>query len=200
MQAINSIFRVLPLWLLGLSFLVAPGCVTCGRLASKYGLWTSQDHCADIPKGAIPLPPATYGKQWQHAHAGAAAHDQFRIYGADWRAQSAQLAPFGLRRFEQMVARMHEYPYAIVIDRSESPALDEVRRGVLIAELANRGVPDAAERVVVGYSNAYALYGIEAKTVARGAFEREPSANTTAPPFHGTSGGLRSAFGGGFVP
>ena len=199
MRTISCASRWISPLLLGICSLLATGCSTCDQCHCRRPFWQYHDHCADIPPGAIPLPAGSYTQQWHAAQSEAAARDLFTIYGADWRAHTAKLGPFGERRLEQMMERLQACPNPVLIEKSDSPDLDEARRRTVIEALAVRGFTDAGQRVVVGYSEAYSLYGLEAKSVARPAFDREPSPNTTMAPSEAQAGGLRASLGGGYA-
>lgn len=195
---ISSWLHRLPLMLLGFSILNMVGCTSCDQCRSTYPFWKYHDHCADIPRGAIPQPAGTFSGQWHATQAAAAEVEQLTIYQADWRAQSDQLGPFGQRRLEQMAEQLQTCPNPIVIERSDSYDLDESRRQTVLVALAERGIANPLERVVVGYSSAYSLYGLEAKGIARSALERSTSTNTSQAPFSGVSNQLQSSAQGGY--
>jgi hypothetical protein len=135
----------------GLALLLA-GChegATCGP-----------DKCADIPCGAIPRPAGVYSCEWQTAQIGRAAQDKFVVHLDEWYQGGTQLGPDGRRHMDWISKQLAAMP--VIVETDEDEALNAPRQRAVIDALTKLGMPDAAGRVVVGYSEAEALYGPDA--------------------------------------
>jgi hypothetical protein len=156
------------------------------------------DPCADIPPGAIPQPTGTYACQWQAAQAARAETDDLVVYGNQWLERSALLSPAGQQHVHELALRLTHVPLPVLVEASGDAALDAARRDAIVAQLAQRGVPDPHLRVVVGRPAAQGLYGDEAGRIYRGYLGAgSRGASSLGAP---VTGGFGSRAGGGIFP
>lgn len=153
------------------------GCQThCGWLSClnpKNKLDKCVDNCADIPCGAIPVPPGTYTNAYLNKHADKAEVDDFVLYYNDWKDGTAELGPFGRPHMAQIIARLPTVPYPVIVQPEEDTVtppeklkrLTELRRAAVVEMLAQAKIPDAADRVVIGHPTAEGLFGVEADVI-----------------------------------
>jgi hypothetical protein len=172
-------------------------CETCDEKAGLLGV----DRCADIRKGAIPQPTGTVACQWQNTHAEQAEQDDLVIYEHEWREGGKKLGPFGQKHIEQIVRKLTNSPHQVIIephfdvDKNRVDAeLNEARRRGVVVALAERGVADAEERVVVAWPKAEGLYGEEAVGVG---IDRTSSGTGRGGTVTRGSAGLGAGFFGG---
>lgn len=152
------------------------------------GHWLRMDNCATIPKGAQPAPPGTYVNLFIKVQETNAETDDFVIHKHMWYKGGTELGPMGRYQLDQIVRRLPEVPFPVVIATSANDALDEARREVIINCLAARGIADPS-RVIIAFPIAEGLYGEEAPRVERGIM-------SGINPFFLLGGG--AFFGGGF--
>jgi hypothetical protein len=183
--------------LVGLLTPFSAGCSPCRKCGHFCPL---HHHCADIPRGAIPAPVGSYAGEWQCAQASRAEAGKFTIYTADWQGSSAQLSPFGKKRLGWMAEHLHETPFPVLIEQSESPQVDGQRQIAVLEFLASKGAEVSPDTVVVGYPQDYGLYGQEAGAVAHGTVQRDSGGTLQASPFTGFRGGFRGGLSGGVSP
>jgi hypothetical protein len=124
--------------------------------------WTN---CSTIQPGALPAEEGTYVHAHQLVQMNKAEADDFVIYKSEFCDNGTKLGPFGTYRFGQMVRRLAEVPFPIVIQPAQDLALDEARRAAIVARLASVGVPNPEARVVIAYPEAEGLYGEEAEGI-----------------------------------
>jgi hypothetical protein len=151
--------------------------------------------CRTVPPGAIPAPSGTYMRQWEAREVVKAALDAFVLYANEWYMGGLELGPYGRRHLDRLAKGLPGVPYPVVIQPDVSPVWTETRRQLVIQYLADHGVPDAAQRVVVGFPLAEPLFGEEAP----------PAYLQMLSPQQGTGGGYGGAgFGtgglGGLAP
>ncbi len=85
------------------------------------------------------------------------------LYDFDFEDGKANLSPRGQDQLSQVVAWAQRYPYAVVIERNRyQPKLADERRLAVLKELSSRGVPLAADRIVVGMPVVPGNAGVEA--------------------------------------
>jgi hypothetical protein len=178
-------------WLLGAGA-VLPVCLG-GCFAT-----TCVDNCASIPPGAIPAPIGTYNCKLQDTQAGKAEADDFVIYKYEWFMGGAELGPFGRYHINEIVNRLAYVPFPVIIQPHVDPQLTESRRQVIVNYLAQSGIPDPEQRVVVGFPAAEGLYGEEAEPT----FERMIGGGRGGDSGRGRGGRFDqfSPFGAGFTP
>lgn len=121
------------------------------------------EKCADM--GDItPKPLGTISDQaWRQQESNAEASD-FVVYESEWTGNSTQMNDDGIAHVKQIAARAAEVPFPIVVQRSSMSAregtkygfpvhndeeLDLQRREFLVSALAQMGVTDAEQRVVI---------------------------------------------------
>lgn len=165
------------------TLLVVAGC--------RWTDWGKHERCTDISRGAIPATPGTYVCQWQAAQMDRGEQSKYVVHLYEWRAGGNQLGPDGQRHLEQMARRLPTTTYQVVISPANDAALDAERRAVVVQQLANAGVGDAAQRVVVATPEGEGLYGPEA---ARYGASR--SIGISGVGQQGGQGGTNNAFGG----
>jgi hypothetical protein len=168
-----------------------PGVLSCWL---GTGSLMANDPCAVIPKGAIPPPCGTYVNRFIAVQAGKAEADDFVVYKHEWLNNGIRLGPYGGYHLAQIVKRLNEVPFPVLIQVDADPQLNETRRAFYVAQLTVMGVPDAQRRVILGYPEAEGLYGEEAPRIYRSMiYERIIGGG-----FGGGYGGGFSGFGSGF--
>lgn len=172
----------------GLAFILSGCCLNCGKLGC--------DQCADIPRGAIPQPLGSHACAWQSAQDALAEKDDFVIYQYEWQGESAELAPFGRRHIAVLKPRLMTQLSSIMVEPSANPAIDNQRKGTLVALLTSHGITDAESRVRVGYPTAEGLYGPDSQRLERGYFRGGAGQGGLGGGFSGGSGLGSSSLGG----
>lgn len=144
---------------LAAAVLVVGGCQHCG--------WWG-DHCADIPRGAVPAPVGTYNTQWQDSQESRADDDYLVFYQYEWLGDSDQFSPFGQRHVERLLQRLPHSAAPIMIETSGDEERDRLRIAAMQLRLAEKESAWADYPVVAGRSQAEPLYGFEAPRVING--------------------------------
>jgi len=125
--------------------------------------------CNKLPPGAIPAPAGTSVHAWLDQMSIAAEADDFVVYKHEWYQGGLELGPYGQYHLDQMVHRLAHVPFPVVLQpEATNPAVNEVRRRVLIEGLAKAGVPDAARRVIIAFPKAEGMYGDGAYRIYNG--------------------------------
>jgi len=103
-----------------------------------------------------------------------------------------------------------EVPFPVLIQVDLNATLNEARRQTIVAMLTQHGVPDAEQRVVLGYPEAEGLFGEEAERIypqmLRGSYGQRftPGFRSGFGGYggYGGFGGAGGTFGrpGGFIP
>lgn len=142
--------------LLACSALLTGGCHTtddCG----------GTKHCCAHDPATVPPPLGHYLGEFKAIQAGLAEEDDFVLYEYEWVGDTARPGPYGGRHLEQIAVRLAAgEPPPVVIEVHPEPNVNEARQQFVIGFLAERGVPNAHERVFVGYPKAEGMYGEEA--------------------------------------
>lgn len=143
----------------------AESCDTCGphgHHGGHHGIigCLDIDNCADIPKGAIPQPIGTFTNAYVNLQAGKAERDDFVIYYNEWVDEQAVLGPYGGDHLGRIASRMPFTPFVVTIQpEPNKPVLTGLRYQAVVNALTEAGIPNAADRVVVGRSAANGMYG-----------------------------------------
>jgi hypothetical protein len=203
-------FKVLgrPLACAGILLAAATGCCfKCGQFKT--------DHCADFPAGAMPQPVGTYACRWQRAHQNLADDNYFEVYENEWFLGGAELGRGGQRHLQQMAKRLMTEPHQVrvqphfdVEQNAPSRELNDARVAEVIESLAELGVENAGELVVLSPSRAEPLHGPEATRLgdlrlqgSRGGLGLGGGIGGSmagGSGFGGMSGGIGGGFGGGY--
>ena len=156
------------------------------------------DNCSSIPKGAIPDPVGTKLNWAIEAQAANAAEDDFTIYKYEWCAGGTELGPYGKYHLGDVIKRLPNVPFPVVIQPTGQPDLDEARRQGLVVVLNMKGIADAENRVIIAFPKAEALYGEEARRVYyRMLNPQDPSQSGYGGyGFGGAYGGMGGSYGG----
>jgi len=120
------------------------------------------DRCADIPAGAVPPPLGVYNCGWQNVHTSAADRHKLTVYQSEWKGDSAELGPYGMRHVTELGPRMAQLGQPVTIETSGNVELDHQRQASIANHLTAAGFESDGEWVVVGYAEAEGAYGIEA--------------------------------------
>lgn len=132
----------------------------------RSGYWPCVDKCSTIAPGTLPAPNGSYMSAWQLQHKIKADADDFVIYQNEWVDNTTVLGPFGQKHIEKIVQGLPQAKFPVVIEPNwEDPSVNPPRLNKIIQLLAMRGVPDAPQRVVMGWSQAEGLYGDEAERI-----------------------------------
>ena len=109
---------------------------------------------------------------WETQQANAEAAD-FIFYDHEFRGNTAQLSPGAKKHLKQVALRLEQVPFPVVIEESlgtHDPAetarrreLDQARRQTVVEQLAQLGVQNIEERVVVANAFPEGYTGIEAE-------------------------------------
>lgn len=89
----------------------------------------------------------------------------FILYQKDFVAQTAELTPDGKDKILEIAARMRSAPFPVIVERSwnnSDPELDSFRRDFVAMVLADKGNPDANNRVFVSPSYGPGKQSLEA--------------------------------------
>jgi hypothetical protein len=106
-----------------------------------------------------PAVTGTYTRQLFDQQAAKAEADDFVIYKNEWYMGGTKPGPFGSYHLTEIVRRLAEVPFPVVIQpQVGDPGLDLARRDVVVRSLAQAGVPDADQRVIIAYPQAEGLY------------------------------------------
>jgi hypothetical protein len=136
-----------------LGALVGPGTCRAG-CGCGWGHWREL-----LQPTTCPAVTGTYTRQLFDQQAAKAEADDFVIYKNEWYMGGMALGPFGSYHITEIVRRLAEVPFPVVIQpQIGDPALDLARRDVVVRALAQAGVPDAEQRVLVAYPQAEGLY------------------------------------------
>jgi hypothetical protein len=137
----------------------------CLLTGCTYKDYLHPDNCSTIPAGALPRPNGTSVREMMDIQAANAAQDDFVIYKHYWAygGDGTQFGPFGAYQWNEIVKRLPTQPYAVIIQPEGNPALDEVRRVVLVNALFKAGIEDAPRRVVIAHPQVEGLYGQETR-------------------------------------
>ncbi len=123
------------------------------------------DLCADIPPGAIPVPPhATVHRMWETQAAKAEA-DDFVIYRHEFYMDGAELGPYGQYHLRLIANRLSQVPFPVLIQAVTDAKLNEQRRQAIVAYLKKAGHENIEQRVILGFPEAEGLNGEEAERV-----------------------------------
>jgi len=140
------------------------GLTTCGPLSGSPVGWKARvDNCSSIPPGAIPAPVGTYLHKFIDLQAAKAEADDFVIYNYEWYLGGRELGPFGRYHLNEIARRLPSVPFPVVIEPSLDYELNEARRQVIVDYLAQYGVPNPQDRVILAFPQAGGLYGDEAE-------------------------------------
>ncbi|MCS7016988.1 MAG: hypothetical protein NZM42_12825 [Gemmatales bacterium] len=136
----------------------------CGpMLFGPVGYNARVDNCSTIPPGAIPAPVGTYLHKFIDLQAAKAEADDFVIYNYEWYLGGRDLGPFGRYHLNEIARRLPSVPFPVVVEPSLDYELNEARRQVIIDYLAQYGVPNPQDRVIIAFPQAGGLYGDEAE-------------------------------------
>ncbi len=138
-----------------LGALAAPGAgrAGCGCGCGWWGHWGEL-----FQPATCPAVTGTYTRQLFDQQAAKAEADDFVIYKNEWYMGGTALGPFGSYHITEIVRRLGEVPFPVVIQpQIGDPALDLTRRDVVVRALASAGVPDADQRVLIAYPQAEGL-------------------------------------------
>jgi hypothetical protein len=125
---------------------------------------TSGSPCAEDIQGHYPQPLGTFVKEYQYRQSAKAEAEDFVFFLYEWLYEEPdQLGPFGTGHLEQVARRMQTEDHPVVIQISDDPKLNDLRKAIVVKGLTEKGVADAAKRVYVGAPQGEGLYGDEAE-------------------------------------
>ena len=128
------------------------------NLDKRYGIYRDwRDPCATVTPGALPMPNGWFLANWHSRMRAGAVADRFVIYGHEWYQGGLLLGPYGMRHLEAIAANLPSAPYPVVIEPVGPPEVVAARRSTIVALLTQKGVPDADQRVIVGFGKAEGL-------------------------------------------
>ncbi len=123
----------------------------------------------------------------------------FILYQKDFVAQTAELTPDGKDKILEIAARMRSAPFPVIVERSwnnSDPELDSFRRDFVAMVLADKGNPDANNRVFVSPSYGPGKQSLEAAPEYYMFTYQGFGGNNNG--FGGGGGGFGGGGGGGF--
>ena len=150
------------------------GCCTCSTCGERQFIW--DDHCADIPKGAIPAEVGSFSCAWQSAHVQAAEKKQLTVYQSDWVGDTAQLSELGSRQVRRMSQLLMTHPHEILVEPNGRADIDQKRRETLVKEFTQLGVELPDESIVFAAPNYRGLHGVESRAIKNSILARETRA------------------------
>jgi hypothetical protein len=125
---------------------------------------SSGSPCAEDIQGHYPQPVGTFVKEYQFRQSAKAEAEDFVFFLYEWLYDAPdQLGPFGTGHLEQVARRMQTEDHPVVIQISDDPKLNDLRKAVVVKALTERGVAEAGKRVYVGAPQGEGLYGDEAE-------------------------------------
>ena len=178
-------------WCAGVGLLIVsvlPGCYErCGDCG---GCGRSHGH-ADIEAGAIPELTGTKVRNIREYQESLAEQDDFVIYEHEWLYGGTKPGPYGRYHLAQILKRLPEVPFPVLIQAHPDDALNEARRLMVSQYLQTNGILDADTRVIIGFPEPGGLYGSEAVAIYRLGFDPRYGAYGL---YGGGNGGI---YGGG---
>jgi hypothetical protein len=160
-HAMKRLARKIPvLAAASISLLALAGCSGVGQNLKR-------DKCADIPPGALPDPPGAHLSRFDAIQKSNAEAISYAIFVHEWYMGGNQLGPYGEYHLQQVARLLPSVPYPVMVQPTLDPALNELRRAVVVARLQRAGVTDAEARVRVEYPEAEGLFGEEATPIFR---------------------------------
>lgn len=150
--------------------------------------------CKDPGHPTSPL--GTSVNSWLEEHAARAEANDFTIYLTEWYMGGCDLGPYGLHHLSDIVRRLPEVPFPVVIEPHLDADVNEKRRILIVNALTSQGIGDAEQRVVVSYPQAEGLYGEEGEMIFYDMFQNRSGYGG----FGGFGGynGRRGSWGGGW--
>jgi hypothetical protein len=111
--------------------------------------------------GQDPPPNGSSVQAWYDEQANRGEANDFTIYLNEWYMGGMDLGPYGVHHLANIVRRLPEVPFPIVIEPHLDQAVNERRRRVIVDALLQQGIADAEERVAIAYPQAEGLYAEE---------------------------------------
>lgn len=142
---------------------------------------------------AKPLGESLYATSRTMVGNGVAA--RLTLYQFDFVPCTDQLSPRGRDQLAGMVPLLTQYPFPLVIERSQGVAsLDDSRKLTVLNELGRAGMPMPAERVVIGLPSAAGMTGFESQIEYRRLMQQSLNGGTPT----AVTGSIMPGAGGGF--
>lgn len=124
------------------------------------------DNHANVPPGAIPAPLGAYVRAAQEIQAAKAEQDDFTVYLHEWTNGGPKLGPYGTYHLHQMIGRLSRVPFPIIIQvDSSDESLNVARRNLILDAVLAAGIPNAMQRVILGFPEPGGLYGEEIEPI-----------------------------------
>jgi hypothetical protein len=155
LTSIPTLLAALSLSLLGLA--------GCGGISEHL----HRDKCPDIPKGSLPDPPGAHLRRFEEIQKTNAEAFSYAIFVNEWYMGGKTLGPYGEYHVQQLSQLLPGVPYHVMIQPTLDPALNDIRRAVVVGRLIEAGIADADARVRVEYPETEGLYGQEAPRIFR---------------------------------
>ena len=148
------------MWRMAASLAVLGALAGAGAAAAGCGCGGWWDHWRELCQPTTcPAVTGTYTRQLFDQQAAKAEADDFVIYKNEWYLGGTALGPFGSYHITEIVRRLAEVPFPVVIQpQIGDPALDMTRRDIVVRALASAGVPNPDQRVIIAYPQAEGLY------------------------------------------
>lgn len=153
-------------------------------------------HCDVLLGRPGAAPPGFYAREWQQAQVAKAELQYQFVQLHEWYMGGVTLGPAGRRHLERLARCLLDGAPAAFLEPADDPALDESRRGLLVAQLKLFGVADADRRVFVARPLGEGLTGDEAVRIYPRMLSNRGAGGGGG--FGGVGGGFGGLGGGGF--
>jgi hypothetical protein len=193
-KAMKSLLTSIPtlLAVASVSLLGLAGCCGVGQCLKR-------DKCADIPQGALPDPPGAHIARFEEIQKTNAEALSYAIFVNEWYMGGKTLGPYGEYHVQQISRLLPGTAYHVMVQPTLDPALNDLRRAVVVGRLLEAGIADADARVRVEYPETEGLYGQEAPRIFRSMIlsnqTGSQNSNTTGTYLPGSTGGNFSGAG-----
>ncbi|MBX7104779.1 MAG: hypothetical protein K1X57_11905 [Gemmataceae bacterium] len=111
--------------------------------------------------GTEPAPNGSAVEAWRQEQANRGEANDFTIYLTEWYMGGLDLGPYGVHHLGNIIRRLPEVPFPVVIEPHLDQAVNEQRRRKIVEALEHQGIGDAEERVAIAYPQAEGLYSEE---------------------------------------
>lgn len=134
----------------------------------------------DIPPGAMPLPLGSSVREFNHRQATKGRADSYVFYRYEWSLETAQLTDWGRRHLSRVLSTVHRESFPVIIETSGDERLDEARRRVIIAALAQHQLDYPERRVLVSHPNSLDISGDEGVIIQQQFIQNAQRQNSTS--------------------
>jgi hypothetical protein len=140
--------------------MIVAGC--CGS-----GQCLKRDRCTNIAPGALPDPAGDHVHRFEDMQTKNGEAISFVIFLNEWYMGGMSLGPYGGVHLQQIAQLLPGVPYAVIIQPSLDPNLNELRRTLVVERLLKAGIENAEVRVRLEYPQVEGVIGDEAPIIYR---------------------------------